>query len=404
LGELRKQVSGCHTKDRRRLKFLHRPSRWAGYAIGINMEELEEGKTENSQGSPPGESSECPEDSSRSRRLKRLIVSAKMIVSLSLLVYLLYLIKPGNFVGTMLNAQPRFLGLAALLFLTSNLLGSWQWGMLLKSQRVQIPFYRVASFYFVGLFFNNFLPANIGGDIVRIYDASKYCKDTSAVFVATFMDRVIGLLAISFLAVVASAFCLDHYKIFLLYLTVVLGFLGSLVVVLSILNRRILAVFERPFKLIKAFDIRNRIGRLFDELHSFRDRIPLLIAVLSLAIGIQILRVYVHYLVARSLGIELSPLYFFLFVPVLAALSALPVSINGLGVREGAGVVLFGLVGISAHEAFSIEFLTYLVGVAISLSGGVIFLVRAPLELLRKRAAPAEVPPSSAVKGTDGRE
>ncbi len=351
-----------------------------------------------------GDNSEFEETNSRGRKLKRIIVLVKMVVSLSLLVYLLYHIRPGNFIGTIINAQPKFLILAAVLFLSSNLLGSWQWGMLLKSQRVKIPFYRVASFYFVGLFFNNFLPANIGGDIVRIYDASKYCKDTSAVFIATFMDRVIGLLAISFLAVVASAFSLGDYKIFLLYLTVVLGFLGSLVVVLSILNRRILAVFEKPFRRIKTLDIGRRITKLFDELHSFRDRIPLLLAVLSLAIGIQILRVFVHYLVARSLGISLSPAYFFLFVPVLAALSALPVSINGLGVREGAGVVLFGLVGILAHDAFSIEFLTYLVGVAISLSGGVIFLSRTPLELLRRRAAPAGIEPPPVPNGSDGRE
>jgi uncharacterized protein (TIRG00374 family) len=368
------------------------------------MDEFKESNTGAPGDSVLKENSERGETGSGGRKLKRLIVLAKMVVSLSLLIYLLYHIKPGNFLGTILNAQPKFLVLAAVLFLSSNLLGSWQWGMLLRSQRVQIPFYRVASFYFVGLFFNNFLPANIGGDIVRIYDASKYCKDTSAVFIATFMDRVIGLLAISFLAVVASAFSLGDFKIFLLYLTVVLGFLGSLVVVLSILNRRILAVFEKPFKRVKTLDIGRRITKLFDELHSFRDRIPLLIAVLSLAIGIQILRVFVHYLVARSLGITLSPAYFFLFVPVLAALSALPVSINGLGVREGAGVVLFGLVGVLARDAFSIEFLTYLVGVAISLSGGVIFLARAPLELLRRRAAPAGVSPPSVADGSDGRE
>jgi uncharacterized protein (TIRG00374 family) len=103
-----------------------------------------------------------------------------------------------------------------LIFLASNIMGSWLWGMLLKSHGLRIPFYRVWSFYFVGLFFNNFLPANIGGDIVRIYDASKYCKDTSSVFVATFMDRVIGVLAISFLAVVASV-TPYHFRIFLIY-------------------------------------------------------------------------------------------------------------------------------------------------------------------------------------------
>jgi len=348
----------------------------------------------------PGNSNEtCDENAGKKGFLsghgyiKKIIVAAKIIVSLGLLAYILHKIEPGNVIDTVARARANPLIVASLLFLVSNILGSWLWGMLLSSRRVRIPFYRVASIYFVGLFFNNFLPANIGGDIVRIYDASKYCKDRSAVFVATFMDRVIGLLAISFLSVITSFYALDHFKIFLLYLTVVLGFCGSLLVVLSILNRQILAFFEKPFRLIKAFDLERRVAKLFDELHSFRDRVPLLLGLVSLGIGIQLLRILVHYFVARSLGINISPSYFFLFVPVLATLTALPISINGIGVREGAGVLLFGLAHVAKGPAFLIEFITYLIGVAISLAGGVIFFLRTPLEILSERNASAVTSP-----------
>jgi len=353
---------------------------------------------------------ECPETApqppagrSRYKRVKRLLIAGKLLVSVTLLAFVLHKIQPGNLLQSLSSIDPRYMVAGGLIFLTSNLMGSWLWGMLLKSQGLSIPFYRVWSFYFVGLFFNNFLPANIGGDIVRIYDASKYCKDTSSVFVATFMDRVIGMLAISFLAVVASVYCLDHFRIFLIYLTVVLGFCGTLFVVFSILDRRVLTFFERPFKLVKAFDVERRVEKLFDQLHAYRQKLPLLFTVILIAIAIQIMRVYVHYLVARSLGISISPAYFFLFVPVLAVLTALPISINGLGVREGAGVVLFGLAGVAGHDAFSIEFITYLVGVVISLSGGVIFLSRTPLELLRRRNSRAGSP-SRAVGETDWRK
>ncbi|MBN1504079.1 MAG: flippase-like domain-containing protein [Candidatus Eisenbacteria bacterium] len=353
---------------------------------------------------------ECPEVSPappaqkpRYRNVKRLLIAGKLLVSVSLLLYVLHKIQPGNLVQSLAGIEPKYMLAGGLIFLTSNIMGSYLWGLLLKSQGLRIPFYRVWSFYFVGLFFNNFLPANIGGDIVRIYDASKYCKDTSSVFVATFMDRVIGVLAISFLAVVASVYCLDHFRIFLIYLTVVLGFFGTLFVVFSILDRRILAFFEKPFKLVKAFDLERRVEKLFDQLHSYRQKLPLLFTVILIAVGIQILRVYVHYLVARSLGISISPSYFFLFVPVLAVLTALPISINGLGVREGAGVVLFGLAGVPGHDAFSIEFITYLVSVVISLTGGVIFLSRAPMELLRRRNSRAGSP-SRAVGETDWRK
>src|SRR6185436_16735980 len=89
-------------------------------------------------------------------------------------------------------------------------------------------------------------------------------------------------------------------------------------------------------------------------------------------------RILVHALVARALGLKIDLAYFFLFVPLLAVIVSLPISFNGIGVREGAGVVLFGLVGVSRAQAFSLQFTTYLVAVAVSLLGGVIVLARLP--------------------------
>jgi hypothetical protein len=88
--------------------------------------------------------------------------------------------------------------------------------------------------------------------------------------------------------------------------------------------------------------------------------------------------VFVHVLVAHALGISLPITYFLLFVPLLAVIVSVPISLNGIGVREGAGVVLFGLVGVGRAQAFSMQFTTYLVAVTVSLLGGLIFLARIP--------------------------
>src|SRR5258705_2351670 len=104
----------------------------------------------------------------------------------------------------MKSADPMLIAAAAGLFLTSSLIGSWLWARLLRAQGVRIPYPKAASYYFVGLFFNNFLPSNVGGDITRISDASKHADRMSSVFSATLMERLIGVVAIGFLAVVAS--------------------------------------------------------------------------------------------------------------------------------------------------------------------------------------------------------
>ena len=100
---------------------------------------------------------------------------------------------------------------------------------------------------------------------------------------------------------------------------------------------------------------------------------------------VQLMRICVHVLVARALGIGLPFQYFLLFVPLLAVIVSLPISLNGIGVREGAGILLFGMVGLDRGSAFALQFGTYLIAVGVSLIGGLVFLVRIPSRRAKAR-------------------
>ena len=108
-------------------------------------------------------------------------------------------------------------------------------------------------------------------------------------------------------------------------------------------------------------------------------------AMLIVAVIVQMSRIGVHVVVARSLGLHIPIAYFLLFVPLLAVIVSLPISLNGIGVREGAGMVLFGLVGVEGSRAFSLQFTTYLVAVAVSLLGAFVVLGRLLRQGLRSR-------------------
>ena len=122
-----------------------------------------------------------------------------------------------------------------------------------------------------------------------------------------------------------------------------------------------------------------------DDLHGFRNQRGALAAAYVASTLVQISRIYVHDLVGLALGVRLSLTYYFLFVPILAALISLPISLNGIGVREGAAVVLFQMAGLTREQAFSIPFLTYVISVLISLLGGLIFISRTPRRAIGKR-------------------
>lgn len=327
-------------------------------------------------------------------RYKFLLVAVKIALSLALFAYVVAKVSPGNVWAVVRRANPTYLGAAAALFIFSNLIGSWLWARLLRAQGVMIPYRKAAAYYFVGLFFNNFLPSNIGGDIARISDASKYASNVSSVFSATLMDRLLGVLSIAFLAVIASFASLDRFHLYAIYGGIVLVFLTALALFLSIFHRGVLKAFEWPFRVLGLRKVEEGIGRLLDDLHGFRNEKAALRAAFLATTLVQISRIYVHYLVGLSLGVRLAAGYYFLFVPVLAALVSLPITINGLGIREGASVVLFQMAGLTREQAFTIPFVTYLMSVFISLLGGFIFVTRSPrralarkLEALREKRA-----------------
>ena len=311
-------------------------------------------------------------------RYKVPLIALKILLSFALFAYVVAKVSPRDILATIRPASPRVLLAAALLFLFSNLLGSWLWARLLRAQGVPIPYRKAASYYFVGLFFNNFLPSNIGGDIARISDAAKHAKHVSPVFSATLMDRLIGVLAIAFVAVIASFAALNRFHLYAIYVAIFIVFLVSLGFFLSIFHRGVLMAFEWPFRVIGARSIERGIARLMDDLHGYKNQSGALFAAIVASTVVQISRVLVHYLVGLALGVRVAAGYYFLFVPVLAALVSLPISLNGLGIREGAGVVLFQTAGMTKEQAFSVPFLTYLVSVLISLLGGLIFISRPP--------------------------
>ena len=103
-----------------------------------------------------------------------LALLAKMALSATLMAFLFSRVPVRSLAGSLRQADWRWLGLAFSVLLASNVLGAYQWWRLLGAVGTRIPFWKVCTYYHVGLFFNNFLPAGIGGDIARVVDASRY--------------------------------------------------------------------------------------------------------------------------------------------------------------------------------------------------------------------------------------
>jgi len=301
-----------------------------------------------------------------------LMIVAKVALSALLMAYLFRRIPLAAVVDLLRHARGQWLLAAAMLLLASNVLGSFQWHRLLDAVGIRIPFWKTCAYYHVGLFFNNFLPANIGGDIARVMDAGRHGPTRATAFSTVLMDRLIGTVALADLTLVYGALA---------------GFFALSVLLLwAVFHPRLLPAVERALSRVGLGMLKPHLDELAARLQGFREQRRLMLELSLVATVTQVSRIFVHVLVARALSLTIALPYFFLFVPLLAVIVSLPISLNGIGVREGAGIVLFGLVGVSRAQAFSLQFTTYLVAVAISLIGGVIALLRLPMRRTESRS------------------
>ena len=249
-----------------------------------------------------------------------------------------------------------------------------------------MPWGKCVQFYFVGLFFNNFLISAMGGDFFRMVDIRRFSRKGTVAVSTVFIDRFMGLLVLSGLALAVSPLILltwGFQKYF--WLPMVFLIIAWLFALFFLFNKH----FARPFawfiqKLIPD-KIVTKAKAIYNQIHDFGRRKKLFWRIVFISIFIQSARIVTHYLLALSLGVSVFPIYFFLIIPIIAIIASLPVSLGGIGLREQTGVVLFGLIGMTAVQAFSVEFLAYLVAIGSSLPGGIIFIGRKKIEPVKKQ-------------------
>jgi uncharacterized protein (TIRG00374 family) len=309
--------------------------------------------------------------------VKRALVSlAKLLVSAGLIGFLLSRLSLEEITAAM--DEPRWGWLLAALgvYGVSALGGALQWSWILRAAGIAAPGRELRRLYFIGLFFNNFLPANIGGDAWKIVDLGRQEGRPLAVFGATLLDRLLGLAGLTLLAVLvlvgASAAAVPLPGA-VLVLPAVLLFLAA--VLAALLSRRLGAWLPG---LAEAVGLRGPAGhlrRLAEELGRYRQRVRWLNLLLGFSTAVQLLRIATHLLVARGLGFELDlvqSVQLVVLIPLLALSLTLPVTINGIGLRESVSAGLLVWAGLAAPQAVAMEVAAYLVQVVFSLQGGLL--------------------------------
>ncbi len=301
--------------------------------------------------------------------------SGRIIITVILFYLILKNIDVNVVLATIIKANIWGLVGVFFIFILFFLLLIIRWQILLYAQGIKYPLLYIVNSFMIAYFFNNLLPTTIGGDVFRVMytrNRANVSKATSTVIV----DRMGGFLALFSVLLAASImYALVEKRYMYLYIGLG-GVVISLLFFFIFLNK---SVYRKFLPLImKVPYIGEKLGTLYDSLHLFRKRKFSLFFSFLFSFMIQLLLPILWFCIMLTVAghSNVTVFFFFLVIPLVNSIAMLPISIGGMGLREGSIIAFLTGAGIGKEVALAISLLFLLYNTFFSLIGGLIFLIR----------------------------
>lgn len=311
------------------------------------------------------------------KRTKPIIIFlAKLLVSVGLLGYFLSRVHPERFLHTFASANYSWIALALIIYLCTQAISAVRWAALARPLGIETPFKDLLKYYLIGMFFNLFAPGTVGGDVSRVFylvrdeeaHAAGRAVTTTHAAMSVLMDRAIGMIVLVWLGA-AGLLLFPEYAIPATVRSVTLvlaaGFVAAALMIP--LLRRVLPEDGHP-----------TVVKIRLALRSYRTQWRALAAAALLSMVVHLIQAWMHVVMGRALGLEVPFSFCIIVYPLVGTFAAIPVSLNGLGLREGGYIYLLAVIGIGTEKGIAFGLLLFLIVALDSLIGGFLFLLQKP--------------------------
>ncbi|NQU62382.1 MAG: flippase-like domain-containing protein [Rhodospirillales bacterium] len=303
---------------------------------------------------------------------KWFFLALKFLVSGFLIWFLLSNIDFDDALSRMAKADLSLMALAWGLLVVQVFIGGFRWGAVLKVIGEPLSFLRVTQIFYFGVFFNQVLPSSVGGDAVRIYKTYRDGLSLRGAVNGVLLERVAAVLALVVLILaMLPQFLMKADPAAKMVLVPGVAFVS----VGAVVGLLVLVMLDRLPEGLRRWRLVRGLGNLgVDARKVFLvPRSLLTVMFWGLATNVNI-STYA-YVLALSLGLEITWLDCLVLVPSVLLVMTIPISIAGWGIRETAMVTLFGLIGIAAEGSLALSVLFGLSGICVALPGGIFWLL-----------------------------
>ena len=283
------------------------------------------------------------------------------LIGIALFVYMIVDIGIGNIVNAFVKIPIYFYVLACFLLIPRILFSSYKWWYICKKQKMDFSFYYITKIFLISLFYGNVTPGGIGAHIRILYLRKKSNIPIGKLLANSLIDLSLGLIAGLFLALIGSIIIIKQqpgfFPIILIFL--IFNIATFVVLIQKHSGTKLYKFFIKPLipKKYKT-TIDQSVESLYEDIPRLRDSIiPLLVEIIVWFIACTQV-----FIIAQAFDINIPYLTFVLLSAIsIAFIAILPISVGGLGVREGAFVVILSFYGVEPHISFALSFTGFLV-------------------------------------------
>ena len=296
---------------------------------------------------------------------------ARLFVSLTAISVVLWWIDWDEFSDTVKQANVYWLLAVFVYTHIARAFMVYKWSLLLRGVGVVVPFITALQAYYIGAFWATYLPASVGGDVVRITWLINKIQSGAQIASSVIIERLFGFVAGTIMAVGSLVVCAVWIRVSITGFPMVISFLFVLSIscLAFIFSHKAHFFFQKFIAYLPFRGVTHRIEKMRVAILEFKAKPTLMVTFFFLTLLEQISPIVGNFMLVKALSIDLSVVWVAIGTPLILIVSKLPISLDGLGVVEGVGAYIYSFAGVPMHEIVVMVLISRVLTILSSLPG-----------------------------------
>src|SRR5262249_19623503 len=304
--------------------------------------------------------------------------AAQVVIGAAALVYILSKSGSHELLGALKTTRLWYMPLAIGTTLIVYWLMAYRWRLILAARGYRPALWSLFIYYLIGSFFSNFVPGgSVSTDVVRMLYVSREVRDRAYVVTTLLYDRFLGMFLLLLVGIVVAFARRPYLAVGLLLYCIEAVFIAAVLISLFLMSEylagRLSALALYVGRLVRLEGVAQGAARVLDGMSEVRGRTDIILRTLGVSLLMRIAWTAGFVVIARAMNLGLDVILIFAFIAIVDLIRMLPITPNGLGLREGAMVLLLAQVGIGHERALMFSLLSFAPLLVLAIAGGVIY-------------------------------